>query len=90
MSDNTANIDEFMLTTYDNPHNPFDDFEIWWKTDLRLGHDCCGILASNAFTSEVYSDEINEKIIKEAANDIVRRWPLIYRIVHRSDFALAV
>lgn len=78
--------EEFMLTTYDNPFNPFDDFEVWWKTDLRLGHNCCGILASNAATSEVYSDEMNEQIIEEAVNDIIRRSPTIYKKVYRSDF----
>lgn len=77
---------EFMLTTFDNPFNPFDDFDIWWKTDIRLGHDCCGMLAREANVSINFSDEENDKEIKRAANYICDNYPLIYRIVYRSDF----
>lgn len=73
-----------MLTTYDNPYNPFENFDLWWKTDLRLGHDCCGTLARNAFTSEVFSDEQNEKAIDEAMDYIVSLEPLIYKIVYKN------
>lgn len=82
--------EEFMLTTYDNPFNPFDDFEIWWKFDLRLGHDCCGVLAREALTSELYSDEVNNKIIKDATDEIVKRNPTLFRKVFRSDYKTAV
>lgn len=79
-------MNDAMLTTYDNFFSPFDEFERWWKEDLRLGHDTCGTLARNAFTSEVFSDERNEQIIDEAMKEIVDQEPLVYRIVTRSDF----
>lgn len=81
--------EEFMLTTFDNPFNPFDDFDIWWKTDLRLGHDCCGLLAREAATSNNFSDEVNEEEIARAAKEICKSFPFIYRIVYRSDFPQA-
>lgn len=77
---------DFMLTTFDNPFNPFDDFEIWYKTDMILGHDCCGTLAREAATSEIFSDAVNEKYIDEAAIRICEREPMIYRIVTRNDY----
>lgn len=35
----------FLLTTTDNPLNPFNDWVAWYLEDLRLGHDTCGLLA---------------------------------------------
>ena len=37
-----------MLTTFDNPFNPFTEFDRWWKEDLLLGHNCCGLLANES------------------------------------------
>lgn len=77
---------EIMLTTYDNPFNPFTDFETWWKEDLILGHNCCGLLAKTSNVSDVSSDEMNKKYIIDAMNEIVSEEPLIYRIVTREDY----
>lgn len=77
----------FMLSTFDNSINPFDDFEAWFKTDMLLGHNCCGLLASEANTSDVSSDEVNEELILLAAKEIVKRFPTIYRIVTKDDYA---
>lgn len=78
--------DEYMLTTYDNPINPFTDFSSWWKWDLLLGHHCCGLLAREALTNDLASDEENEQEVERAMDFIVQREPLIYRKVLRSDF----
>lgn len=77
-----------MLTTFDNPFNPFDEFEIWWKMDLILGHNCCGLLAMKAHTSEIFSDAVNEQEIDRAMEEICRSEPMIYRIVTRDDYAI--
>lgn len=78
--------EDFMLTTYDNPYNPFDDFVRWLKEDLRLRHDCCGYLARESVTVDVADEAANETAIVEAANRIVSREPAIYKIVHQKDF----
>lgn len=36
---------EVLLTTTDNPFNPFVDFDSWYAEDLRLGYDTCGLIA---------------------------------------------
>lgn len=74
--------DDVMLTTYDNPFNPFTEFNRWWKEDISLGHDCCGLLAREAATSTVFSDEKNRKYIREAMERIVSRQPMIYKMVY--------
>lgn len=79
-------MEDSMLTTFDNPFNPFSDFVRWWKEDLLLQHDCCGTLAREANTNDVASDEVNDKAIVEAMKRIVEREPMIYKIVVPSDF----
>ena len=78
--------EDYMLTTYDNPINSFTDFASWWKWDLILGHDCCGLLDRESFTNDMASDEENEKEVLRAMDFIVEREPFIYRKVRRSDF----
>ena len=34
-----------MLTTFDNPYNPFDDFTLWLMYDKEQGYDTCERLA---------------------------------------------
>lgn len=77
---------EFMLTTYDNPFNPFTDFIRWWKEDLLLGHDTCGTLARESNVSDIASDEVNEQYIDEAMKRIVMNEPMIYKMVLPSDY----
>lgn len=74
-----------MLTTFDNPFNPFTDFIRWLKEDLLLGHDCCGTLAREANLSNLSSDEINDKETIEAMKRIVKDNPTIYKIVYKTD-----
>jgi hypothetical protein len=78
-------VEDFMLTTYDNPFNPFDEFENWFKTDLVLGWNCCQTLAREANTSDIVSDEVNQVEIFEAMKRIVKDWPMIYKIVVKTD-----
>ena len=75
-----------MLTTFDNPFNPFTEFDRWWKEDLLLGHNCCGLLANESNVSDIASDEVNDDAIIEAMERIVKREPMIYKIVYQSDF----
>lgn len=78
--------EDYMLTTFDNPFNPFDDFIAWWKYDLRLGHDTCGLLAKEANTSSIFSDEINEAFIDDAMDKICKDYPMIFKKVLRDDY----
>ncbi len=77
--------EDSMLTTFDNPFDPFSDFIRWWKEDLLLGHDTCGTLARESNISDVASDEVNDKDVVDAMNRIVKREPMIYKIVYKSE-----
>lgn len=37
--------DETLLTTANNPFNPFTDFENWYQCDITLGYNTCALIA---------------------------------------------
>lgn len=37
--------EEYMLTTEDNPYNPFTQFNLWYHFDLQKGYNTCSYLA---------------------------------------------
>lgn len=77
---------DHMLTTFDNPYNPFDEFELWFKTDMYLGYNSCGLLERTANVNNIQSDELNEKDISDAIDYIVSQNPLIYKKVSRKNY----
>lgn len=71
-----------MLTTIDNPFDPFDDFANWYICDMFKGYNTCGLLAVFAETSDIYSDDENFFIIDDAIDTIIELDPLkIYKKV---------
>lgn len=78
--------EEYMISTFDNPFDPFKQFEAWWKYDMMMGHDTCGTLARMANTSPLFSDEVNEAYIDAAIERMIQLEPMLYRKVYESDF----
>ena len=61
----------FALTTFDNPFDPFDQFDSWFMFDVEKGYNSCGYLARIANTSESFSDEENNAEIERAIDEIL-------------------
>ena len=61
-----------MLTTFDNPFDPFDQFDSWINFDMEKGYNSCAYLARIAFTSDSLSDAENEQEIERAIDEIIR------------------
>ena len=59
-------MDDCMITTPDNPWNPFTQWDEWYAWDVAAGYNTCGILARLAKTSRELSDELNEEEIDKA------------------------
>lgn len=72
---------EVMLTTKDNPHNPFTEFDDWFMFDELQGYHTCGYIDRIAKTSNDLPDEINKLIIDVAIEEIVALEPEIYKKV---------
>ena len=61
-----------MLTTFDNPYNPFDEFTSWFMFDEEKGYHSCAYLGRIAKTSEQLSDEENAQEIERAIDEIIK------------------
>lgn len=61
-----------MLTTVDNPFNPFTQWDEWKRFDEDKKHFTCGLLARIAKTSDDLSDADYDHAIIEAIDEIVR------------------
>lgn len=46
-----------MLSTIDNPYNPFENFDEWYRYDMDKGYDSCGRVVRIARFSDDMSDE---------------------------------
>lgn len=76
---------ECMLTTIDNPFNPFTHFKEWFMFDVEKGYNTCAYLGRIAhLTSDMSQKEENEEV-ERAIDEIITLNPLhIYKKVTRS------
>lgn len=71
-----------MLTTVDNPFNPFDNFLEWYKIDMQFQYNTCALLARIAPNPvESLPDSYNEMLKEKAIDDWVAKFPLTYKKV---------
>jgi uncharacterized Fe-S cluster-containing protein len=61
-----------MLTTVDNPFNPFTHFDEWRVWDESHGYHSLALLGRVVVTSDDLSDADNDVAIEDAINEIVR------------------
>ena len=86
-----ANNDECMLTTFDNPYDPFEQFTLWLLFDKEHGYDTCEYLARIANISDQLSEHENNLEVERAIDEIIKLNPLnIYKKVRRNALAEAV
>jgi hypothetical protein len=60
-----------MLTTTDNPYDPFDDYDNWYQMDAWLGYNSPSYLARIAITSDNLSPQQYHREIELAIDEIV-------------------
>lgn len=60
-----------MLTTFDNPYNPFDDFTLWMMYDKEHGYDTCERLARIAKLSDDMSQDEIDAETDRAMDEII-------------------
>ena len=60
------------LTTFDNPYDPFEQFDSWNRFDMDKGYCSCAYLDRIARTSDQLSDEENEQEIERAIDEIIK------------------
>ena len=62
---------EVMLTTFDNPYDPFDDFTSWFLFDIDRGYYTCSRLARVAAYSEDLSTIEEKRDMERAIDEII-------------------
>ena len=81
---------EVMLTTFDNPFDPFDEFVPWFLFDVDKGYYTCSKIARIARNSEDFStkeeDEDRIRAIDEIIdNDFLNIYKKVTRNVENSS-----
>lgn len=61
-----------MLTTIDNPFNPFTQWDDWLRYDEDKKYYTCGYLARIAKVADGLSDEENDRLTEYAIDEIVQ------------------
>lgn len=61
-----------MLSTIDNPFNPFKDFNSWFLFDVEKGYNSCAYLARIAKTSNEFTEKEEDEEIERAIDEIIK------------------
>lgn len=64
---NESEVKEFMLSTSDNPYNPFTQFREWFAFDIANGYNTCSYLARIC----ELSDEVCDRETRLSINDAI-------------------
>lgn len=67
---------EHMLTTTDNPWNPFLNFDEWYAWDQQAGYNTTGYLARIIKTSDELSEADQSLAYEQAIDEILLEDPL--------------
>jgi hypothetical protein len=62
----------FMLTTFDNPYDPFEDFTSWMLFDKEKGYDSSERLMRIANLSDDMTQKEVDDEIERAINEIIK------------------
>lgn len=64
-------VREVMLTTFDNPYDPFSDFTSWFLYDTEKGYNSCSMLARIDKSTDDMSDEERMIETERAIDEII-------------------
>ena len=76
---------ECMLTTFDNPYNPFDDFTSWFMFDIEKGYNTCSYLGRIVnLSDDLCQKEVNEEVERAIDEIIFYDFRNIYKKVYKN------
>lgn len=79
---------ECMLTTIDNPFDPFEQFTSWFLFDVEKGYNTCSRLARIANISDELSEKEVDEEIERAIDEIIKYdFMNVYKKVKREKIA---
>ena len=79
-------MDEYLLTTRDNPYNPFTQWDEWLGFDTLKGYNTLSLLARMVITADSFSEKEEDEAYHHAVMDIIASDPLgLYKRVKRDE-----
>ena len=71
-----SNQYDCMLTTFDNPYDPFEQFSLWFLFDVEKGYNTCSYIArviniQDGLSQKEIDDETERAIDEIIANDFL-------------------
>lgn len=63
--------EQSMVTTVDNPYDPFTQYDEWFEYDEAAGYHTCSLLARVANTSDEMSEADQDAAMDAAVNEVV-------------------
>ena len=73
-----------MLTTFDNPFDPFEQFTSWFLFDVEKGYNTCGYLGRIVNFNDEMSEKEKDEEIERAIDEIIQYdFLAIYKKVKR-------
>lgn len=88
MQDNNVIVETF-ITTFDNPFDPFTNFNEWCSYDCQLGYNTCALIdrVYNAFIDTKEIDEVESEMLRvESMKRIVSLMPNVYKLIQTETF----
>ena len=77
---------DVMLTTYDNPFDPFEQFSSWFLFDVEKGYNTCSYLARITKLSDEMSQQEEDEEVERAIDEIIKYdFMNIYKKVRKQD-----
>lgn len=69
------NANNYLLSTMDNPYNPFIDWDSWYSYDESHGYRTCQVLDIHYKTSDLISESLDEYLYSLALEEIMDLYP---------------
>ena len=87
MDEEVKDTTEFLITTIDNPFNPFTQSDEWYNFDKTYGHNTYQLIARfGNFTPDMTEEEEKEEYLF-AINKILRIHPMYIKVKNDSGLA---
>ena len=65
-------VNKVMLTTFDNPYDPFEQFSSWFLFDVEKGYNTCSYLGRIAKLSDEMSTTEEDEEVERAIDEIIK------------------
>lgn len=79
-------MSECMLTTKDNPFDPFEQFRSWFLFDVEKGYNTCSYLDRIAKTTDEMTQTEKDNEIERAIDEIIKYdFMNIYKKIKRDN-----